>query len=104
MTVPLEVPLRRPPTPRLTPPTRAGRTGLTIIKTDNGVRIDYVVPLGPGEEAGLQEGDLIRKVDGHTTRTVPAVQKRWRKKPGQEVTLLVERDGEELEIVVTLGR
>lgn len=69
-----------------------------------GALISQVEPNGPGDKAGLKEGDLITGVDG---KKVPdARQLRLaisEMAPGAKVTLKVMRDGKETEIAATLG-
>lgn len=70
----------------------------------HGVIVGGVEDGGPGEEAGLKEGDVIQSLNGEKVNS-------WFKfrtsiatsKPDSEVTLGVVRDGEEMEIEVTLG-
>lgn len=69
-----------------------------------GVIVGGVVEDGPAAEAGLQEGDVIKTVNGQqiegwtSFRTEIAS-----KKPGDEVKLGILRDGDEQTITVTLG-
>ena len=97
-------------------PQLAERLGLD---TDSGALVAAVVKGGPADEAGLQAGDepirfqattvraggdLIVAVDGEpigTNSDLPRLISLL--KPGDDVTLDVIRDGEEEEIVVTLG-
>jgi len=69
-----------------------------------GVRLVRVVPGGPAAQAGLQEGDVVARV-GKTPvrgraslmRTIGSVE------PGATVTLEVLRQGEPLQVEVTLA-
>lgn len=69
-----------------------------------GVIVGGVEEGTPAAKAGLQEGDVIKTLNGNTIegwlsfRTDIAS-----KKPGDEVELGVLRDGEEIDITVTLG-
>ncbi|MDZ7689825.1 MAG: PDZ domain-containing protein [Balneolaceae bacterium] len=69
-----------------------------------GVIVGGVVEDGPAAEAGLQEGDVIKTVNGQqiegwtSFRTEIAS-----KKPGDDVELGILRDGNEQTITVTLG-
>ncbi|MHC4605645.1 MAG: S1C family serine protease [Planctomycetota bacterium] len=86
-------------------PRGSGRLGVTLQDSDDGVLVDYVVPLGPGDEAGLQVGDLIKKVNGRAVRRWMDVRNRvWSRKPGDKLRMVILRDGEEKEVVVTLGK
>ncbi|RLI22437.1 trypsin [Candidatus Bathyarchaeota archaeon] len=70
-----------------------------------GVYIVSVQPGSPAESAGLQEGDIITMVDGHTIRfaddLVTYLEKY--KSPGDTILLTVLRDTATLEIELTLG-
>lgn len=57
----------------------------------------------PAAEAGLQSGDLIIAIDGEPIEEVEAfVDEMQSRKPGDEVTLTITREGEEIEVQVTL--
>jgi hypothetical protein len=69
------------------------------------VYVDQLFPGTPAQEAGLQNGDLILAVSGtpvkrlrHFREAVDAIQ------PGQRATIQVLRDGEILNLPVTVGR
>jgi serine protease Do len=67
----------------------------------------YVVSLMAGraaEEAGVWEGDVILEVDGRTIRSVAELQENISQyRPDDEVILLIYRDGDTMQIEVTLG-
>jgi membrane-associated protease RseP (regulator of RpoE activity) len=69
-----------------------------------GARITTVVPDSPAQQAGIQTGDIVTKVDDTDITTaadlVDAVSSH---KSGDEVTLVVSRDGTTKTIKVTLG-
>ncbi len=104
--VPRPVPTPEGLPPMLTPiPGERPYLGVRYIMRPSGAEIQEVIPDSPAEEAGLQVGDLIREVDGQRVSTVrPLAELLSRYRPGDQVTLTVERDGDELEIEVTLGR
>ena len=53
-----------------------------------------VTPGGPGDEAGIQEGDLIIEADGEAlTKSADLLRVRRRHEAGETLQLLVERDG-----------
>ncbi|MCS7179377.1 MAG: PDZ domain-containing protein [Anaerolineae bacterium] len=101
-----EVPTPEGPPSMLTPaPEERPYLGVRYIERPRGAEIVEVVPGSPAEEAGLQVGDLIREVDGRRVGPGrPLVELLASYRPGDRVTLKVERDGEEREIKVILGR
>ncbi|MBI4563739.1 MAG: PDZ domain-containing protein [Planctomycetes bacterium] len=100
---------QRPPRPPEKPPERREprvQFGATWGEVEDGsVRVDYVVPASPADEAGLRVGDRIYEVDGRDmTRREIILEALARKKPGDKLRLKVRRDQRELEIEVTLTR
>jgi putative serine protease PepD len=69
-----------------------------------GALITDINPASPAETGGLVEGDLVVAVDGEPVlgRSELAAKVRLTE-PGEEITVTVERDGTELDLVVTLG-
>lgn len=71
---------------------------------DNGI---YVVQLanGPAKEAGIKEKDIIVKIDGKELNKMSELRRYiYTKKPGDKVTLLVQRNGIQSPVNITLGR
>ncbi|MGC5629416.1 trypsin-like peptidase domain-containing protein [Georgenia sp. Z1344] len=73
-----------------------------------GVRVvedeDGVVPDGPGDDAGIEPGDIITAFDGTPVTEPSEVIVFVRSHQGGDVvTLTIERDGEEQEVDVTLA-
>ena len=69
-----------------------------------GVAIRAVVPETPAEQAGLLEGDVIAALDGGAVSSAAEVVRLVRsKEPGDEIEIAVLRDGERIEMRVTLG-
>jgi putative serine protease PepD len=63
-----------------------------------------VTPGGPAEAAGIEPGDVITGVDGEAVHNGEELIVKIRSRsPGDELSLTVERDGEELTVDVTLG-
>ena len=59
---------------------------------------------GAAEKAGVKKGDVIRQVNGKAIANMEALQDMLNDfRPGQRVTLGVNRKGEELDLAVTLG-
>ena len=72
--------------------------------TKKGALIASLTPGGPAAKSGLQQGDLVTRIDGHEvesqndlTRQVALVS------PGQDMHLSVLRDGRAQEITVRSG-
>lgn len=74
------------------------------IDTTKGAIVNSVTPGLPGEQAGLQQGDIVVAVDGERVDTVrDMIYLISSRHPGQTVILEVFRWGEYLELPVTLG-
>lgn len=72
--------------------------------TGIGARVAAVEPGGPGDEAGLREGDIVTRVDDHPVASNQALIATIRGyQPGDEVTLTILRDGRQEQVQVTLG-
>ena len=94
-------------------PTHA-RLGVTVTQPGNpddptrgglvtGAGIAEVEPGSSGEEAGLQEGDVVTRVDDEPVTGVESLVATIRGyRPGDEVTLTVLRDGDTVELEATL--
>ncbi len=69
-----------------------------------GVRLAGVAPGSPAEKAGLAEGDVILAMDGKECAEVKAYSALFfAKRPGDEVTLTVDRKGKATPVKVVLG-
>jgi serine protease Do len=69
-----------------------------------GVFITKVEPNSPASEAGVQEGDIITKVGDITLdETFSYVNALFSYQPGDQIPLIVVRDGEEIQLEITLG-
>ncbi|HYZ29430.1 MAG TPA: trypsin-like peptidase domain-containing protein [Thermoleophilaceae bacterium] len=69
-----------------------------------GALVQQVVAGGPASDGGLQAGDVItqidgQKVDGSSSLVATVAEHR----PGEKLTLTVERSGETVHVTVTLG-
>jgi len=77
------------------------RFSLTV---DSGCYIIRVVPEGPAEKEGLKEGDVIVKVNDQDIGTIEDLRRALKaKEVGEEVTLVIVREGELQTVRVKLG-
>lgn len=89
---------------REVPPDGGAVLGVQLDSGEGDLRIGSVTEGGGAEEAGLREGDLIRKIDGETVQSLDEISDFLEeKKAGGEVELTVLRDGEEIEVMVRLS-
>lgn len=78
--------------------------GIEVQETRYGLFISGVAQGSGAEAAGLKEGDLISKVDGKTVKSSSEINEiRDTKKPGEILKFTIMRDGEIIDINVTLG-
>lgn len=68
------------------------------------VVVSNVVPGTPAAAAGLKAGDRIVSVDGAPVRNFAALVRAVGPRPGETVTVNVERDGAPLDVSLTVGR
>lgn len=67
-------------------------SGLTLIRSDAGIRVAQVNPAGPAFNAAVQAGDYIVSIDGHTTDNMRLMEVRRRlARIGERVKLTVRR-------------
>jgi serine protease Do len=70
-----------------------------------GALIAGVTEKGPAEEAGIQPGDIIVEFDGRPVLAMHELPRMVADQPiGKEVQVMLLRNGERQEIIVTLGR
>jgi S1-C subfamily serine protease len=87
--------------PTLNTPALAARFGLP---NKTGVIVADVQPGGPADKAGIKPKDVITAIDGQQIKTesdLPRILAQH--KPGDTVTLTVARDGQTMDVKVTLG-
>jgi len=71
---------------------------------DGRVQIGQVEPDSPAGLAKLREGDIVLALDGTPVASAEMLSNEIRKrKPGQDITLEIERDGKPMEVKVKLG-
>lgn len=69
-----------------------------------GVKVSGVAPNSPGEKAGLQKGDVIRKFNGKDVRNLRDYSNYLKEhQPGDKVTMTVERNGKTKKIELILA-
>ncbi len=76
------------------------------INTDltDGIYVSRVTSGGAASKAGIQEGDIIVKFDGKEVTTYKSfLTELYSKEPGDKVSVVVNRNGTEKKIEVTLG-
>ncbi|WP_203295481.1 M20/M25/M40 family metallo-hydrolase [Luteirhabdus pelagi] len=67
-----------------------------------GMRIDGVSEDRPAQKAGLQKGDIVKKMGEHDVNDMMSYMKSLSKfEKGQTATVMIERDGELMEVEVT---
>lgn len=73
------------------------------INRSNGVYVQSVTEDGAAEDAGIKSGDVIIAVDGHNVAKSSELQEYiGRKRPGDKVTVTVDRDGDTKDFEVEL--
>jgi len=82
-----------------------GWLGVGVDFNESGkIEIYQVDPQSPAELAKLREGDIVLKIDGKDLTSPDVLGAEIRKrKPSQDVTLQIERDGKPADVKVKLG-
>ena len=76
---------------------------VTAENGESALLVMEVTPGGPGEEAGIQKGDLIVAADGEAlTKSTDLLRVRRRHEAGETLKVLVERDGKRFTADVVL--
>lgn len=77
---------------------------LGLSNTAKGVVVAQLAPNGPAESSGLQQGDVIQRVDGKVVSSGKEVQEAVRRhKPGDTLDVLVNRNGQLTSVAVKVG-
>lgn len=72
------------------------------LETTEGIIITAIVRNGPAHKAGLEPGDIITGIDGtNVIKGQDALSVITAKKPGEKVTLQIERDGRRYSVTAT---
>jgi serine protease Do len=75
------------------------------VPTASGALVDQVNPGTPASSAGLQRGDVIRKINGHEVADITALQVMVSEMtPGTPLTLGILRNGKPLTLKATVGQ
>ncbi|HEX7135976.1 MAG TPA: site-2 protease family protein [Iamia sp.] len=80
-----------------------GLPGGEIVQKPSDWRVGEISEDSAASRAGLQEGDDIVAIDGRDTSTFDDLRDVVGPRPGEEVVVTVERDGERLDLSTTLG-
>jgi len=87
------------------PPANSAYLGVAFDKNSKELKIDEVTEGTPAERAGLKAGDVIVAIDETKLKTRSELSEFMsKKKPGDEVTIVIKRAGEEKKIKVKLGK
>jgi putative serine protease PepD len=79
--------------------------GLAVQNGDGRCRVTQVFPTGPAKPAGIEVGDIIEQFAGQKIASPDELTKfLWKKKPGDRVTLEIERNGKSKKIEMRLGQ
>ena len=75
------------------------------IEFNKGIYIIQISSDGPAYKSGLKEGDIITKIDGFEINKMSELRSYiYNKKPGDNVTLTVNRNNKEYMATVTLSK
>ncbi len=84
--------------------TRGHNRGALIVQDPAGRYVSGIVPGSPADLGGLINDDIILEVNGKTVNgRSPFAEILLDYNPGDEINLKVDRDGEEIDVVVILG-
>jgi serine protease Do len=79
--------------------------GFKLDPADKACKIGEVLKDSPAARAGLKTGDLIKKFDGKEATTAAALLEEFKKKkPGDEVTVEIQRGKDTMTLKVVAGR
>lgn len=75
------------------------------LEKPQGALVSEVVPGGPADAAGLQSGDVIMELQGVPVDSLGSFRNTIAlAKPGQEITMKVRRDGQEITVTTKVGK
>jgi serine protease Do len=86
-------------------PRHSGILGVRLDPAASGARVSLVLPGSGAAKAGLRPDDIILHVNGQPVATPKAlVDTVQQHRPGETIRLLIERQQQQLDLVVTLSR
>lgn len=75
------------------------------LNIESGVYVVEVIKNSSAEKAGIKKGDIIQKIDGINLNKMSELRKYiYTKAPGEETTLLIQRNGIQSPVKVKLGK
>lgn len=75
------------------------------LNIESGVYVVEVIKNSSAEKAGIKKGDIIQKIDGINLNKMSELRKYiYTKTPGEEITLLIQRNGISSPVKVRLGK
>jgi 2-alkenal reductase len=78
--------------------------GVQSQETENGLMVVEVDPSGPAAASGLEAGDVLVGIDdARVDETTTFMQLLMQHRPGDDVSLVVERNGQEITVEIALG-
>ena len=78
--------------------------GARLVPTKDGATVARVIDGSPADTAGLNEGDVVVSIDGVTLDRKGALRDALADaKAGDEITVVVDHDGSQETVVITLG-
>jgi S1-C subfamily serine protease len=93
-----------PPRAQGTRPKGSGYLGTAIDEATVGVKVTYVAPGSPADDADLKENDVLLKLNGRKIADRDDFFARiWLKKPGDTIKLVVQRGDKQLDVEVVLA-
>lgn len=75
------------------------------LNIESGIYVVEVIKNGAAEKAGIKKGDIIQKIDGINLNKMSELRKYiYTKTPGEEITLLIQRNGISSPVKIRLGK